>query len=154
MCIMNSRHRLSFTGDKLIQAVWERVKTALLRYRYKDAELMILGVQHYLKGIDWLKKQDAEKLNAEVMKLGYKKEPISELDYVFTHGVYEGNVAPKKLGRKQKLIRKLTANGWLLPARGTVVVPMHQPSITHFYRTAKVVNYEESTNTGFITTRD
>jgi len=154
MCIMNARHRLSFTADKLIQEVWKRVEGFLLRYRYKDAELSLLGVQHYLRGIDWLKSQDAEKLNEEVMKLGYKKEPMSEIDYVFTHGVYESKVAPSDLGLKSKLIRKLTLNGWLLPARGTVVVPAYQPSFTHFYRVARVINYEEISNTGFVTTRD
>lgn len=154
MCIMNSRHRLSFTAKRLISEVRKRVQTFLLRYRYKDAELSLLGVQHYLKGIDWLKQQDGEKLNAAVMQLGYKKEPIENLDYVFIHGVYEKNLKVKAPGRKQKLMRMLTLNGWLLPANRTVLVPAYQPSTALFYRAKKVVNYEESSNTAFITTRD
>lgn len=154
MCIMNSRHRLSFSAKRLIAEVRNRTMTFLLRYRYKDAELSLLGVQHYLKGIDWLKKQDGEKLNAAVMQLGYKKEPIENLDYVFTHGIYERNLKVKAPGRKQKLLRKLTLNGWLLPANKTVLVPAYQPSTALFYRAKKVVNYEESSNTAFITTRD
>lgn len=154
MCIMNSRHRLSFDADRLISEVKKRILRFILTYRFKDAELSLLGVQHYLKGIDWLKAQDAEKLNSEIMKLGYKKEPLSELDYVFIHGTYEGNIAAPKLSRKQKLIRKYTLNGWLLPANKSVVVPAHMPSIHHFYRAGKVLNYEEASNTGFITTRD
>ena len=153
MCIMNSRHRLSFTADRLIKEVRSRVRTMVLRYRYKDAELSLLGVQHYLLGIDWLKAQDAEKLNGEIMKLGYKKEPVENIDFVFTHGLYERNLKVK-LGRKQKLLRKLTLNGWLLPARKSVVVPAYQPSTALFFRAAKVLNYEEISNTGFITNRD
>lgn len=154
MCIMNSRHRLSFTKDRLIAEVKKRVLGFVLRYRYKDAELSLLGVQHYLKGIDWLKSQDAEKLNSEIMKLGYKKEPVDNLDIVFTHGVYEKNVKPETLNRKQEIIRKYTFNGHLLPANKTVVVPAYQPSHTHFYRAGKVINYEEISNTAFITKRD
>lgn len=154
MCIMNSRHRLSFTKDRLIAEVKKRVLGFALRYRYRDAELSLLGVQHYLKGIDWLKSQDAEKLNAEIMKLGYKKEPIDQLDVVFTHGVYEKNVKPEVLNKKQEIIRKYTLNGHLLPANKTVVVPAYQPSHTLFYRAGKVINYEEISNTAFVTKRD
>lgn len=153
MCIMNARHRLSFTGDRLIKETYKRIRTFLLRYRYKDAELSLLGIQHYLKGIDWLKAQDAEKLNSEIMKLGYKKEPIENLDYVFIHGVYEQNVRVTE-GRKKKLIRALTCNGWLLPANRNVVVSAYQPSTALFYRANKVANYEEVSNTAFITQRD
>ncbi len=154
MCIMNSRHRLSFDSNRLIKEVRKRVMMFAARYRFKDAELSLLGVQHYLKGIDWLKKQDAEKLNGEIMKLGYKKEPLENLDFVFIHGNYEKNLAPQKLNLKQRIIRKLTLNGWLLPANKNVVVPAHQPSTTHFYRAGIVLNYEEISNSGFITTRD
>lgn len=154
MCIMNARHRLSFTADRLIQEVKKRVFTSLLRYRYKDAELSLLGVQHYLKGIDWLKCQDAEQLNAAIMQLGYKKEPIDNLDYVFTHGVYEGNLKVKAPSKKMQLLRKVTLNGWLLPANKTVLVPAYQPSTALFFKAKKVINYEESSNTAFITTRD
>lgn len=154
MCIMNSRHRLSFDADRLIAEVKKRILGFLLRYRYKDAELSLLGVQHYLLGIDWLKAQDGERLNGEIMKLGYKKEPLENLDFVFIHGVYEGNINPMKLNRKQKIIRKLTLNGLLLPANKSVVVPAYQPSFHYFYRAGKVLNYEEASNTGFITNRD
>ncbi len=154
MCIMNSRHRLTFNGERLISEVKKRILSFVLTYRFKDAELSLLGIQHYLKGIDWLKAQDAEKLNGEIMKLGYKKEPLENLDYVFIHGNYEKSLAAPKLNRKQKIIRKLTLNGWLLPANKSIVVPAHQPSIHHFYRAGKVLNYEEASNSGFITNRD
>lgn len=153
MCIMNSRHRISFDDKRLIKEVTKRVMTFLMRYRYKDAELSLLGIQHYLKGIDWLKKQDGEGLNGEIMKLGYKKLPINEIDYVFTHGIYEKNLSVDE-GRKHKLMRLLSLNGWLLKANRNVVVPAYQPSTALFYRARKVLNYEEISNTGFITERD
>lgn len=153
MCIMNARHRLSMTPKRLTAEVWKRTRTALLRYRYKEAELSLLGVQHYLKGIDWLKNQDGEKLNGQIMQLGYKKEPVENIDFVFTHGTYERNLQVK-LNKKQKLIRRLTLNGWLLKANKNVIAPAYQPSTALFYRAGKVLNYEEISNTGFITQRD
>lgn len=152
MCIMNSRHRVSFSAKTLIREVRKRLLTFLLRYRYKDAELSLLGVQHYLKGIDWLKKQDGERLNGEIMKLGYKKQPIDKIDHVFTHGVYEKNLVVEE-GRKRKLLRLLTLNGWLLKANRNVVVPAYQPSTALFFRANKVINYEEISKTAFITQR-
>lgn len=152
MCIMNSRHRVSFGAKSLIREVRKRLLTFLLRYRYKDAELSLLGVQHYLKGIDWLKRQDGEGLNGEIMKLGYKKQPIDKIDHVFTHGVYEKNLVVEE-GRKRKLLRLLTLNGWLLKANRNVVVPAYQPSTALFFRANKVINYEEISNSAFITQR-
>lgn len=153
MCIINSRHRLSFNEERLINEVRKRTKSFLLRYRYKDAELSLLGIQHYLNGIDWLKQQDGEKLNAEIMKIGYKKEPLEKLDFVFTHGIYERNLKVCK-SRRHKKILKYTLNGWLLPANKNIIVPVYNPDTALFYRAKKVLNYEEITHTGFFTQRD
>ena len=131
-CIMNSQHRPDFTAKQLISEVKKRVLKLAFTYRFKDAELSLLGVQHYLKGIDWLKAQDAEKLNSEIMKLGYKKLPLNELDYVFSRDTYEKYLTPPKMSRKQKLIRKCMLNGWLLPANRSIIVPAHDPSVIIF----------------------
>ncbi len=153
MCIMNSRHRLSFTADKLINEVKTRTREFLLRFRYRDAELSLLGVQHYLNGIDWFKTLDGEGLNQEIMKLGYKKEQVGEIDgLVFTHGVYEANLKKPQPSAKENKKRKLTLNGWLLkPKFNNVVVPAYQPATHLFYRAKRVINYEEVSNTAFIT---
>lgn len=152
MCIMNSRHRLSFTKERLIAEMRSRVKEFVLRYRFKDAELSMLGVQHYLNGIDWFKTLDGEGLNSAIMQFGYKKEPIESLNYVFTHGVYEKNLKKPQPSAKTRKKRRYTINGWLLKANNTnVLVPAYQPPIHHFYRAKRVINYEEVTNTAFIT---
>lgn len=153
MCIMNSRHRHSFDENRLIGELKKRVKNFIYTYRFKDAELSLLGVQHYLNGIDWFKKQDGEALNSALMQLGYQKEPMENLDYVFIHGNYEGVIGAQKLYKKQRIIRKLTLNGWLLPANKNALVSAYQPSPTRFYRVKNVVNYEEISNTAFVTSR-
>ena len=153
MCIINSRHRVSFTAEKLIEEIKTRTKDFLLRFRYRDAELSLLGVQHYLNGIDWFKTLDGEGLNQEIMKLGYKKEPVGDIDgFVFTHGVYEANLKKPQPSAKTKKKRKLTLNGWLLkPKYNNVLVPVYQPATHLFYRAKRVINYEEATNTAFVT---
>ena len=152
MCIMNSRHRLSFTKERLLAEMKSRVKNFVLRYRYRDAELSMLGIQHYLNGIDWFKTLDGEGLNSAIMKLGYKKEPIENFDYVFTHGIYERNLKKDPPSAKVIKKRRKTLNGWLLKANRTnVLVPAYQPPAHFFYRTKKVINYEEVTNTAFVT---
>ena len=152
MCIMNSRHRLSFTADRLINEVKTRIKEFLLRFRYRDAELSLLGIHHYLNGIDWFKKLDGEGLNAALMQLGYKKETLENLDFVFTHGVYENNLKKPSPNAKELRKRKFTLNGWLLkPVNNNVLVPAYQPSVHLFYRAKKVINYEEVSNTAFVT---
>lgn len=153
MCIMNSRHRLSFTADRLIEEVWARTKEFIKRYRYRDAELSLLGIQHYLNGIDWFKTLDGEGLNSAIMKLGYKKEPVENIDgFVFTHGIYEASLKKPPNDPKFDKKRRLTLNGWLLkPKYNNVVVPAYQPSAHLFYRAKRVINYEEATNTAFVT---
>jgi len=154
MCIMNARHRLSFNEDRLIDELKKRVTNFIRTYRFKDAELSLLGVQHYLRGIDWFKAQDGEALNMQLMPLGYKKQPISELDYVFIHGKFEKNLGAAKVSKKQRIINKLTQNGWFLRANKTIIVSAYQPSPTRFHRAKKVINYEEVSNTAFITEKN
>lgn len=150
MCIMNSRHRLSCSEKRLIKAMTQRIRDFLLRYRYKEAELSLLGIQHYLNGIDWLKAQDGEYLNAQILKMGYQKTRVDALDYVFTHGAYEQELKVNE-SKKQKWKRKLTLNGWLLPAKRDTIIPAYLPNIALFYRARKVFNYEEASNSGFFT---
>jgi len=155
LCIMNAKHRASFNKKRLIKEIKKRIKELLLRYRFKDAELNLLGIQHYLKGVDWFKSLDGEKLNAEIMKLGYKKVPVENIGgFVFTHGIYEKNIQMQKPGKREFIKRALTLNGWLLKAKhNNVVVPAYQPKSHLFYRAKRVINYEEATNTAFVTTK-
>ena len=153
MCIMNARHRLSFTADQLIKEVKKRTQDFILKYRYRDAELSLLGIQHYLNGVDWFKSLDGEALNSEIMKLGYQKVPVDQIeDFIFIHGIYEANLKKRPPNKKVKKKRKLTMNGWLLKAKyKNVLVPAYQPPLHLFYRAKTVVNYEEISNTAFVT---
>ncbi|GAA6292038.1 hypothetical protein F220043C3_04720 [Enterocloster asparagiformis] len=151
MCIINARHRLSFSGKRLLKVLRKSIIESLLTYRYKDAELALLGIQDYLKGVDWLKSQDGERLNQAIMQLSYKKVPVNELDYVFVHGQFEQHLQYMKESRLKRFCRRLSLNGWLLPANRNVVVPVYKPAKGYFYRATSVLNYEDATGMGFIT---
>ncbi len=149
-CIINSIHRRSFDRKKAKKYLWRMVRECIMRYRYDDAELQMYGMADFLKGIDWLKVQDGESLNAQIMKMAPAKYPIEDINCDFTHGLYERNLEYKER-RLKKLFRYVTLNGWLLPSKGTIIVPAVNPSSASLFRKKRVINYEEASNTGFVT---
>lgn len=157
MCILNAIHFPSYTKEKLKRQLFKLVATHIARYRYDDANLALAGVEDFLRGIDWLKTTDVEDLNAYVMNYTYKAVPVQEISPAFLHGQYEKclSAAPaikanvmKKPGRS--LFRKVIY-GWLLPAKGTRYVRMNDPELFYFYRTKRIINYDESNGTAFVT---
>lgn len=151
LCIMNSKHRKGFKKKQLISEMTKLVlKNNLMRYRYRNAELLLMGVQDYLKGIDWFKDLEGEGFNQALMKLNYTKKPINDINYVFQYGNYTKNMTFKE-SKLKKIIRKLTLNGWFLKKKKNIIVPSYEPDIGLFYRANRVINYEDSTKSAFIT---
>lgn len=131
-----------------------QIKWHISCYRYKEAELILQGIQDFFRGVDWIANLDAEKQLAELLKLGYKKYPLEKLEISYDRGSYEESI-PYNEGWLHHIIRKLTLNGYLLPARrkSTAVVPAFYPHATNFFRVKKVLNYEDTTKTGYITVK-
>lgn len=154
LCIINAIRGQNPDGKTLRGELKKRVRECVLTYRYREAELCMLGVLHYLKGIDWLMAHDGERLNLELTQLEYKKQPIEQVNTMFAQDSYEKKLKPRCAGRKTKLIRKLTFNGYLLPANRTVLVPACKPDPQLFFRVKRAFNYEEATGTAFVTARD
>lgn len=151
--IMLSKHRPTVSPSDVWKFVENNVNNHLATYRYKEAELALIGIQDFLKGIDWLKAQDGELLHAEIMKLGYKKIPLEKLDRPFTYSTFAESIDTRER-KRHKLIRKATLNGMLLPAKRDIVVDTYKPKPHLFLRARRVLNYEDYTKTGFITYRD
>ena len=60
-------------------------------YRYKNANLLMEGVEDFLRGVNWLMEQDGEALHKEIMQLGYKlqyREDLKE-NVQFSFPIYE-----------------------------------------------------------------
>lgn len=102
-----------------------RLAPLLLRYRYKDIPLLCLGVEDFLRGIDWLKKQKPEALNEKVLGMGYQMKPVGELtrdknvlcqviNYQKPASISQIYDSPlDKYGKKYAW----TINGWIFPAK-------------------------------------
>lgn len=153
LCIMISLHRKAVPA----KAVWKFIENSIFEkiytYRYKEAELILLGIQDFLKGVDWLKMQDGEALNTAIMKLGYKKVPIDTLEWEFEYRKFIKTAKYEETAGK-KWIRSITQNGMFLAANKSIIVDAYKPSTELFYRVNRVLNYEDISKTGFITAKD
>ena len=157
ICILNALHFPSYTKEKLKRQLFKLVATHIARYRYDDANLALAGVEDFLRGIDWLKTTDAEELNDYVMNYTYRAVPVQEIPPAFAHGQYEkclsaGPAIRDRVMKKpgKSLFRKVIY-GWLLPAKGTRYVRMNDPELYFFYRVKRIINYDESSGTAFVT---
>lgn len=113
-------------------------------------ELIFRGVNDFFKGADFLRETDGEKLHQEIMAAGYKARPVEELEMPFEYPVYEQSFGEND-GRLHKVIRMLTFNGLLLPAKRNNVVSMAQCRPISFYRAKRVLQYDVTSKKAFVT---
>lgn len=152
-CITDAIHRPGYGAKQAAKALRAYVVKNLKIYRYKDIDLYFKGLEDFLKGVDWLKAQDGETLNKQVMGMTYQLKPVEQLNFMFAYGRYEASLKYKE-PRKKRLIRKVTFNGLILPAKKTVVVPTVNPNPGCFYRVKTALNYECVSNRGYLVTKD
>lgn len=148
-------HILRFSNFDVKMAkhfLWKSYYHNLLTYRYKEAELVLRGVEDMLRGPEWMVEQNPEQLLEDVLAQGYKKKNMDQLpirlDYQQYMLSFQGGPAESKW---KKWVRKATLNGYLRPAKGTTVIPMFGPAIRTVYRAKTVLNYDPITDRGFIT---
>lgn len=113
-------------------------------------ELIFRGVNDFFKGVDFLRETDGEKLHQEIMAAGYKARPVEELEMFFEYPAYERSFWENE-GRLHKLLRLLTFNGLLLPAKRNNVVSMAQCRPVNFYRAKRVLQYDVTSKKAFVT---
>lgn len=148
--IDNSFHFPQYGKKQLYRALIGSCLREMSYYRYKNVDLIIRGVKDFCKGPEWLMQQDSESLHKEIMALGYRGVNLSELNVPFNYSLYESSKINDDTKRK-KLVRILTMNGMLFPAKGINVVPMAGARPTNFYRKSEVLNYDVTSNKGFVT---
>ena len=154
--IDNAIHDCALSKKEFIQIMKQQVIEELYLYRYKNARLLLQGVQDFYKGIDWFKKQDGQALHKKVMDSGYKMQFVEDVDAVFDYGSYEQSfIIPEDLSLTHRIIRKLTINGILLkPKKENVVIPVIGGRQICVYRAKSVMNYDKTSQKGFATKRD
>lgn len=141
-----------------VKYVCRRFAGSLLRYRYKDMELICRGVKDFLKGLEWLYGQKPEELHKEICDMAYKVVPLEEL--LKRLPKEEGDSVMKQIRVIQKETQKnppfvsnkksfkvrlqhlIRLNGWMLPAvKWTKVVQMKDSAFIAFWK-KRVVLYD------------
>lgn len=152
--ITNAFHCEWYGAKHLRKEMLSRCVQEIMFYRYKSVELYLQGILDYLKGPGWLETQDGEKLNNRVVSMGYTAQPVRTLEESYqmrwNQKDYElsCHISDVQYGRVRRWI---TFNGLFLPAKGENCVPMAQTKTIQFYRKKRVLHYNESNQTGFIT---
>lgn len=149
MLIDNSIH-CDFNKWKFLKFLFKRVTREMSYYRYKNVDLIYKAVYDFYNGIDWLKNTDGEELHKEIMSKGYKSVPVEELKVPFLYDIYEKSLDMYE-SKISRLKRFITLNGYLLPSKGYNIVSMSLCRPSNFYRKKTILNYDITTNKGFIT---
>ena len=155
--IDNSIHNLRYKRKEFVRDLSEQVKREIIFYRYKNADLLMDGVNDFYNGIDWLMAQDGEALHKNIMDRGYKLQDISTLPIPFSYPAYEQACRTPEPRRHTRAWRKFTANGLMLPCKKKadnempVVAPTFTARPVNFYRVHKALNYDYTSRKGFVT---
>lgn len=153
LLIDNALHVDGYSKWKFLKFLFKRITREMSYYRYENVDLIYKAVEDFYKGIDWLKETDGELLHKEIMSMGYKSVPVTELSIPFSYPRYERSLDLYE-SKKHRLMRFITLNGYLLPSRGDNIVSMALATPANFYRVKRVLNYDITSNKGFITEID
>ncbi len=148
--IDNAVRKINYTQKEMYEELKQQVIDETLKFRYKNAHLLMDGVEDFLRGVDWFLKLDGEKKHQEVMAKGYRlKEQGDLMDY----GLYEFE-RNRGEGKKQYMKRKLSCNGLLLTPNHNTIVPLNEARIINFHRANRVFHYDYYSRKGFYTKCD
>lgn len=151
--IVNCMYFDGFTKKRFKKEIVKECIRRLFQYSYNEANLVLLAVEHFLNGMEWLTQQDPEELNKQVMARSDKLVPVDQLDMPFDIR----NVTSKYSFTKQKwkkAVRIITLEGWLLPANRERIIEVDDPPLQHLYRAKRVLKYDGITGRGIIVKKD
>ena len=155
--IDNAVRNMVINKKILINIIKTQVMDEVRLYRYKNAHLIMRGVEDYLKGIDWLMAQDGEALHKSVMADGYKLQYVEDIQggLQFVMQTFFDSLRQKAaVGFKARLINHFTINGhYLSPKKGVNIVSTVGVQQSSVYRRSGVLNYDYASRKGFMTWR-
>ena len=127
-------------------------------YRYKNADLLMRGVEDFLRGAAWLGEQDGEALHKDIMAGGYQLRYLEDLEesVQFFYPMYEQSLkATPAVSFFERLVRHFTVNGtFLKPKKDFVIIPTIGAQQSSVYRADTVLNYDYSSRKGFLSKRN
>lgn len=122
-------------------------------YRYQNVVLYMRGIRDFLKGIDFLEQTDGEELHRQIMAAGYRAVPAEQLSVPFYDKEYQRG-CKEKHSVLHEVVRRLTFNGYLLPAKHMRTVPMATARPEFVWRAKTILFYDITENKGFVTHRN
>jgi len=141
LLICNALHYTGKSKLFFLKIIYKRIIKEILFYKYKEAELLLDGVEDYYKGIDWLKVQDPEKLHNEIRKKGYSTQRLEGFDssyldsFLRVYSVEKENVF-------SKLFRIITLNGYCFKAKHNRIINFGDLRTREFYRAKNILFYD------------
>lgn len=152
--IVNSVHGMSVSTRQIIRSLKNAVRDEIYLYRYQNVRTILLGVEDFLKGPDWLCALDAEEYNKEILLHNRKMEFMEALGAVLDYDWYRTCCTIGDCDWLHKWIRLSTLNGLLLKANRTVTLPLYAKRPVQAYRAAEILYYDEVTNKGYLARKD
>lgn len=132
--ITNAIYKVRQRRSNAEAIILERFLACILRYRYKDIDLIIQAADDFLKGPGWLENLESEKYHKELINMGYKQIPMK--------GV--------KVSAEKKDTRKLvTVLGYLFPAHGTITIRVGS-LVSSYTGKKEVILIETKKQTGIV----
>lgn len=150
--IDNALHFPNYGKKAAKRRVAGSIMREILYFRYKNVDLLIRGVEDFLKGVDWLLQTDGEILHKEIMAAGYKAQPVEQLPMAFSYPLYEKSRSEND-NRRKRICRLMTMNGYFLRPKRDNIVSMSGVRPYNAYRTRRLLNYDVTTQKGFMTER-
>ena len=153
--ILFALHCPEFATKHLVKRrLMKNVVNEILWYRYHDAEEILDGIEDFLKGPEWLIHTDDRRKFEEVRKNRVPTQPIAQIPFQFDYNQYIASLTYPGESRWRRMLRRLTLNGWLLPANREVIVRAETPLPYHFYRAKRVLNYSAKNNSGYVSKKE
>lgn len=150
--IDNAVRSIDYPIKRVIKDLTDQWTCEIRLCRYKNAHLLIDGVLDFLKGIEWLKSTDAEKLNQSVLSKGYKLIPVNELDFKFQYA--DLMIALGFRNPKDSVFMRFRIKYDLLRHDQKLVIPAYDPNPRFCVNAKEILNYDYASGKGFVTCYD
>ena len=168
--ITTALHEPQRTTWEVKRWIWKRITAATIEFRYAEAKLVYQGLIDFCRGPEWLYSQDPDSLNTLVRaqivlsKIEDLKKELTEDEYDEilkeidqyrkTFGVETLKRYYSPQHRNASLLKKVTFNGWLLPADKKVAAISATDSPFAAFRKRRVILFEAFTGKGVVARRD
>lgn len=137
----------SFTRWEMLRFVFVSCYVQFKLYRYRECKIVLDAVDDLFKGPEWIAAINPIEQFENLLKEGYQKRPLDEMPQKLDYGMLFTQLPASKW------LRRLTLNGFLLPANKNVTVHMHSANPCNAYRARQILHYDETSGKAYMTAK-